>query len=107
MTYEWMLGPAEDSSWNLAVVEVMARKSVEWIQLTLRIDNNMASQAPTIVQRWLCGKCQEIQKNQNQDAREYDNQKKERLAKAQFTRWRKKVCFDIVFMLLLWFMLLM
>jgi hypothetical protein len=86
MTYEWMLGPAEDSSWNLAVVEVMARKSVEWIQLTLRIDNNMASQAPTIVQQWLGGKCREIQQHQNQDAQQYETQKKAKLAKAQFTR---------------------
>jgi hypothetical protein len=69
MTYEWMLGPAEDLSWNSAVVEVMARKSVEWIQLAMRINDNMASQAPTIVQLGLCGKCQpEIQKNQNWDA---------------------------------------
>jgi hypothetical protein len=68
MTYEWMLGPAEDSPWNLAVVEVMSRKSIEWMRLSTRIDDDMVSQAPTIVQRWLCGKCQEIQKNQNQDA---------------------------------------
>jgi hypothetical protein len=106
MTYKWMLGPAEDSPWNLAVVEVMSRKSIEWMRLLTCIDDDMASQAPTIIQRWLCGKFQEIQKKQNQDAREYNTQKKERLAKAQFTRWRKKVCFDMVLMLLLMFMLL-
>jgi hypothetical protein len=31
MLYKWMLGTAEDLPWNLAVVEVMARKSIEWM----------------------------------------------------------------------------
>jgi hypothetical protein len=101
MTYEWMLGPAEDLSWNSAVVEVMARKSVEWIQLAMRINDNMASQAPTIVQQWLGGKCRKIQQHHNQDAQEYKTKKKAKLEKAQFTRWRKKVCFDLKFLLVL------
>jgi hypothetical protein len=69
MMHEWMLGPAEDLPWNPAVVEVMLRESIEWMQLLTCIDDNIASQAPTIVQLGLCGKCQpEIQKNQNWDA---------------------------------------
>jgi hypothetical protein len=66
--YEWMLCPAEDLSWNSAVVELMATKSIEWIQLATRINNDMASQALTKVQQWLGGKCREIQQHHNQDA---------------------------------------
>jgi hypothetical protein len=95
-TYNWRLGPAEDSAWNSAVVDVMARKSVKWIRLSSRITDDIAAQAPAIVLRWLQGKCREIQENKNQNPAEYDTQKKVKLAKAQFTRRQKKVHVDLV-----------
>jgi hypothetical protein len=66
----------------------------------------MASQAPTIVQQWLGGKCWEIQQHHNQDAQEYNTPKKAKLAKAQLTRWHKKVCSDLRLLLVLMFVLL-
>jgi hypothetical protein len=56
-TYDWRLGPAEDLAWNSAVVDVMARKLVEWIWLSSRITDDIAAQAPAIVLCWLQGKC--------------------------------------------------
>ena len=98
MTYDWMAGPAEECTWNLAFVGVMARKSVEWIRLSNRMDAEHAAQAPAIIKRWLQGKCREIQKHKDGDAKEYDTQKKKSLAKSQYTRWRKKVCVIIYFL---------
>jgi hypothetical protein len=67
----------------------------------------MASQAPTMIQCWLHGKCWEIQQNHNWDAQEYNTQKKENLAKAELTRWCKQVYFHLVLLLALMSMLLM
>ena len=60
MTFDWTADALGESSWNVAVVEVMARKSVDWLWLSMPIKNEEAMQAPAIVQRWLEGKCQEI-----------------------------------------------
>ena len=105
-TYDWRLGPVEDLAWNAAVVEVVAWKLVEWIWLSTCITNDIAAQAPAIVQCWLRGKCCEIQKNKNWNAGEDEAQKKVKLAKAKLTQWWKKVHSDLVLFLLVVRMLL-
>ncbi|PLW17387.1 hypothetical protein PCASD_23446 [Puccinia coronata f. sp. avenae] len=90
LTYGWRFGPVEDLAWNLAVVDVMAWKLVEWIRLSSCITDDIAAQALAIVLRWIQGKCREIQEIKNQNPAEYETQKKVKLAKAQFTQWRKK-----------------
>ena len=91
MTFDWTARPMDTSSWNTAVVEVMARKSVEWLSLSMKLSDQDAGQAQAIIQRWLQGKCREIQKHGNVDVNTYQAQKKVKLNKAQYTRWRKKV----------------
>ncbi|OAV91125.1 hypothetical protein PTTG_28073 [Puccinia triticina 1-1 BBBD Race 1] len=92
MTFDWTARPMDTSSWNTAVVEVMARKSVEWLSLSMKLSDQDAGQAQAIIQRWLQGKCREIQQYGNVDVNTYQAQKKVKLNKAQYTRWRKKIC---------------
>ena len=91
MTFDWTAGPTEASSWNSAVVEVMGRKLVEWLRLSMSISDEEAGQAPSIIQRWLRGKCREIQKFGEEDVNTYNARKKVQLTQAQYTRWRKRV----------------
>ena len=93
MTFDWKADALAQSAWNVAVVEVMARKSVDWLRLSMPITNELAVQAPAIVQRWLEGKCREMTQYYDTDATRYDSQHKSKLIKAQFARWRKKVSF--------------
>jgi hypothetical protein len=91
MTFDWTVKHSDSSAWNSAVVEVMGRKAVEWLRLSMKITDEDAAQAPAIIQRWLHGKCREIQQAQGVDVEAYDAEKKAKLVRAQYTCWRKKV----------------
>jgi len=91
MTFEWSIQGQEESTWNYAVVDIMARKSVEWLRLWMKLTDEQAAEAPAIVKRWLQGKCREITQFKNSDAGAYKAAKQSTLVKQQFTRWRKKV----------------
>ncbi|EFP93677.2 uncharacterized protein PGTG_19338 [Puccinia graminis f. sp. tritici CRL 75-36-700-3] len=92
MTFDWTAAPADSSAWNVAVVDVMGKKSVEWLRLSMKITDEEAIQAPAIILRWLNGKCREIREFGNVEVGAYDASKKAKLAKAQYARWRKKIC---------------
>ena len=91
MTFDWSIQGQEESAWNYAVVDIMARKSVEWLRLWMKLTDEQAAEAPAIVKRWLQGKCREITQYKNSDARAYETAKQSTLVQQQFTRWRKKV----------------
>ena len=91
MTFDWTAPRVEESAWNTAVVEVMARKSVDWLRLSMEISSDEAMQAPAIVHRWLDGKCREITQIQGTPKETYEIEQRKKLVNAQFARWRKKV----------------
>jgi len=91
MTFDWSIQGQEESAWNYAVVDIMARKSVEWLRLWMKLTDEQAAEAPAIVKRWLQGKCREITQYKNSDARAYETAKQSTLVQQKFTRWRKKV----------------
>ncbi|EFP85998.1 uncharacterized protein PGTG_11754 [Puccinia graminis f. sp. tritici CRL 75-36-700-3] len=58
----------------------------------MKITDEEAIQAPAIILQWLNGKCREIREFGNVEVGAYDASKKAKLAKAQYARWRKKIC---------------
>ena len=90
MTFDWTADALGESSWNVAVVEVMARKSVDWLRLSMEISSDEAMQAPAIVHRWLDGKCREITQIQGTPKETYEIEQRKKLVNAQFARWHKK-----------------
>jgi len=97
MTFDWTAHGLDESARNTAVVEVMARKSVDWLRLSMQISSDEAMQAPAIVTRWLDGKCREITQFQGSNQNTYETEQKQKLVKAQFARWRKKVSMNFFF----------
>ncbi|KAA1075791.1 hypothetical protein PGTUg99_010413 [Puccinia graminis f. sp. tritici] len=90
-TFEWNVPRDEDSIWNSAVIEVMGKKSVEWLGRSIKINEEEAGQAAAIIKRWLETKSREIQQYGGMNKEEYTTLKSQKATKALLQRWRKKI----------------
>ena len=95
-TFQWDVSRDEDSPWNSAAVEVMSKKSVEWLGRSMKITDEEGAQAGDIIRRWLQNKSRELQKYQAMAPDEYKRLKSVKSTKALYQRWRKKVCAEIM-----------
>ncbi|OAV86854.1 hypothetical protein PTTG_29695 [Puccinia triticina 1-1 BBBD Race 1] len=80
-TFEWNVPRDEDLTWNSAVIEVMGKKSVEWLGQSMKISEEETGQVAAIIKRWLETKSREIQQYGDMD----------KSTKAQYQRWRKNI----------------
>ncbi|EFP89721.2 uncharacterized protein PGTG_15377 [Puccinia graminis f. sp. tritici CRL 75-36-700-3] len=90
-TFDWNVPRDEDSAWNSVVIEVMGKKSVEWLRRTMKISEEEEAQAAAIIKRWLQTKSREIQQYGEMDITEYNKIKSKKSTKALYMRWRKKI----------------
>jgi len=91
-TFQWDVPRDEDSAWNSAAIEVMSKKSVEWLGRSMKITDEEGAQAGDIIRRWLQNKSREVQQYQAMAPEEYKKLRSVKSTKALYQRWRKKVC---------------
>ena len=94
-TFQWDVPRDEDSTWNSAVIEVISKKSLEWLGRTMKIGDEESGQVGDIIRRWLKNKSREIQQYQAMSVDEYKKIKSVKSTKTLYQRWRKKVCAQI------------
>ena len=92
LTFQWDVPHNEDSAWNSVAIEVMSKKSVEWLGQSMKITDEEGAQAGDIIRRWLQNKSREVQQYQAMAPEEYKKLRSVKSTKALYQRWRKKVC---------------
>ena len=91
-TFQWNVPRDEESTWNSSVIAVISTKALEWLARSIKISDEEGAQAGDIIRRWLQNKSREIQQFQAMEPEDYKKIKVVKSTKAQYQRWRKKVC---------------